>query len=171
MLSPPLSLSLSLSLSPFISISQVWYKFLIESRLSSKTRVFCCFILGGFFVGGFYFVVAAVVLAWCGIIVPGPEIELEPWAVKVQNLNHSITREFHKVIFNIKDARKGFHDGSLVKNQSINAGGMRLIPDLVRFPCALEQLSLCGTSTKSVLTETVPYSKGSHSNEKPEHWN
>ena len=56
---------LCLSLSPFISISQVWYKFLVESRLSSKTRVFCCFILGGFFVGGFYFVVVAAVLAWC----------------------------------------------------------------------------------------------------------
>ena len=57
--------TLFVSLSPFISISQVWYKFLIESRLLSKTRVFCCFILGGFFVGGFYFVVVAVVLAWC----------------------------------------------------------------------------------------------------------
>ena len=59
----------------------------------------------------------------------------------------------------------------MVKNPSINAGGMRLIPDLVRFPRALEQLSLCGISTKSVLTQTVPYSEGSHSNEKPEHWN
>ena len=74
--------------------------------LSSKTRVFGCFILGGFFVGGFYFVVGFLFVCLfvfpqgaCGIIVPGPGIEPGPWAVKAQNLNHSITREFHKKLF------------------------------------------------------------------------
>ena len=74
--------------------------------LSSKTRVFCCFIWGGFFVGRFYFVVGFLFVCLfvfpqgaCGIIVPGPGIEPGPWAVKAQNLNHSITREFHKKLF------------------------------------------------------------------------
>ena len=45
----------------------------------------------------------------------------------------------------------GFPGGSVVKNLPANAGDMGLIPVLGRFPQALEQLSLCATTTEPVL--------------------
>ena len=45
----------------------------------------------------------------------------------------------------------GFPGGSVVKNLPANAGDMDLIPVLGRFPQALEQLSLCATTTEPVL--------------------
>ena len=120
----------SIYLSKSVSIAQIWYKFLDESRFSQKTRVFLLLFLFGIVFG---LVVCFVFLhRCCGIIVPRPGIEPRSRAVKVQSLNHSIDREFHKFVFfflTVKDGRKGLPSGSVVKNLPANAGDMRLIPD------------------------------------------
>ena len=121
----------SIYLSTSVSIAQIWYKFLDESRFSQKTRVFLLLFLFGMV---FDLVVCFVFLPWCcGIIVPRPGIEPRSRALKVQSLNHSITREFHKFVFffflTVKAGRKGLPSGSVVKNLPASAGDMRLIPD------------------------------------------
>ena len=66
----------SIYLSTSVSIAQIWYKFLDESRFSQKTRVFLLLFLFGMV---FDLVVCFVFLPWCcGIIVPRPGIE--PWS-------------------------------------------------------------------------------------------
>ena len=75
--------------------------------LSSKQEFFAVLFWVGFLLVGFILLLVFCLFVClfvfpqgaCGIIVPGPGIEPGPWAVKAQNLNHSITREFHKKLF------------------------------------------------------------------------
>ena len=95
--SPTLFVSLSLHL--FLSLRS-GISFSLSLGFYLKQEFFVVLFWVGFLWVGF--ILLSLLLFWhgaCGIIVPRPEIELGPWAVKVQNLNHSITREFHKKLF------------------------------------------------------------------------
>ena len=102
-------------------------------KKKKKKEVFLLLFLFGMVSG--LVVCLVFCLGACGIIVPRPGIEPRPRAMKGQSLNHSIAREFHKFFFfflTLKDARKGFPSGSVVKNLPANAGDVRWIPDLGR---------------------------------------
>ena len=95
----PHPLCLSLSLHLFLSLRS-GISFSLSLGFYLKQEFFVVLFWVGFLWVGF--ILLLLLLFWhgaCGIIVPRPEIELGLWAVKVQNLNHSITREFHKKLF------------------------------------------------------------------------